>query len=126
MENSFTLAFSRNTSRAGYTYDLIGSDHGTNISFVTLTKPLDPKYQKQGAKWILQSFDTKGDRSRSLFTGLRPDGQLRYRGDIKTKGIKYDLILRLSKDLSELKIWLKKKSRSLRRKRLPNSFTRQS
>lgn len=108
------LSFKRNESNKDI-YDLT-SGQNTNLLFVRLSKPIKDYLNKNGAKYVIESwFNGK----RIFFSGLIQISKNRYKGNHKSfsKRTKIEFIVTLSNDLENLQIIILKteKEKTLQR-----------
>ena len=73
------LVFKENKNRTGI-YDLQNSKF-RKFKYFRLSEPKSERFKRQGAKYIIESWDKKGDKV--LFSGFVPMGEGFYYGDHK-------------------------------------------
>lgn len=93
------LVFKQNSSRSDI-YDLIGSRfHG--FTFVRLSEPRSEFLIRQGAKYVIESWDHE---QKPLFSGLRPIKEGLYYGDRLNKGKRSLMVIKI--DPEQIKVHL--------------------
>ena len=103
------LKFKKNLSYQDGRYDLISGN--SVLSWIRLTTPVNEVYKKNGAEFILESWD---QGKKVFFTGLRKDKKGIYHGDYynPVDRIKYNVRAAISNDMNRITLELKKRGSS--------------